>query len=183
MMKHLKKPLHIRDIALTLPFQDGDKIIFDIGNDYAEENYPYYHILQDAEVIRKRERGTKKSKGSQAYITKLSDRDYAKVTWNGKTYTREYQRNVRGQRSLASKGTIKVVGADGRAYMVNKDANYYYNKHFHYIDKTLDYILPWIAPAFGLKMQRTKITDLEDDYQTSEHYNLVANILQSFEEE
>jgi len=183
MMKHLKTPLHIRDIALTLPTADGDKIIFDIGNDYAEQNYPYYHILQDSEVIRKRGRGTDKSRGSQAAISKLSDRDYGKISWNGKTYTKEYQKNVRGQRSLAAKGTIKVVGGDGKSYLVNKDANYYYNKHFHYIDKTLEYILPWIAPAFGLRMQRTEISDLEDDYQTSEHYGLIASILQSFEEE
>ena len=183
MMKHLKTPLHIRDIALTLPSVDGDKIIFDIGNDYAEQYYPYYHILQDSEVIRKRGRGTDKSRGSQAQITKLSERDYAKISWNGKTYKREYQKNVRGQRSLAAKGTIKVVGGDGKAYYVNKDANYYYNKHYHYIEKTLDYVLPWIAPAFGLSMQRTKITDLEDDVQTSEHYGLVSSILQSFEEE
>lgn len=183
MQKHLKRPLHIRDIALTLPFQDGEKIIFDIGNDYAEENYPYYHILQDAEVIRKRGRGTKKSKGSQAEITKLSERDYARVSWNGKTYSREYQRNVRGKRSLAAKATIRVVGADGVAYNINKNANYYYNKHYHYIDKTLEYVLPWLAPAFGLKMGRTEITSLESDYEISEHYNLIASIIQSFGEE
>ena len=58
----------------------GNMYIFEIGNDYAEENYPYYHILEDAEVIRKRGRGTSKSKGSQAQIEKLSQRDYGPVT-------------------------------------------------------------------------------------------------------
>ena len=79
MMKHLKRPLHIRDIALGLPYMSGNMFIFEIGNDYAEENYPYYHILEDAEVIRKRGRGTKLSKGSQAEISKLSERDYGRI--------------------------------------------------------------------------------------------------------
>ena len=78
-MKHANRPAHIRDVALGLPYMSGQQMIFEIGNDYAEEYYPYYHILEDAEVIRKKGRGTKKSRGSQAEITKLSDRDYAKV--------------------------------------------------------------------------------------------------------
>lgn len=182
MQKHLKTPLHIRDIALGLTYISGEQRIFEIGNDYAEEYYPYYHILEDAEVIRKRGRGTKKSRGSQALITKLSERDYARVSFNGKTYSREYQRNVRGKRSLAAKGTIRVVGADGVVYNINKDANYYTNKHYHYIERILDTVLPWIAPAFGLRMGRTEITSLESDYQEQQHDSLIASIISSFEE-
>ena len=33
-------------------------LIFDIGNEYAEREYPYYHILEDAPVIRKKGKGT-----------------------------------------------------------------------------------------------------------------------------
>ena len=183
MMKHLKRPLHIRDVALGLPYMSGNMYIFEIGNDYAEENYPYYHILEDAEVIRKRGRGTSKSKGSQAQIEKLSQRDYGKISFNGKTYSKEYQRNVRGQRSLADKGTIRVVGADGVVYRINKDANYYKNKHYHYIERILNNTLPWIAQANGLRMGRTEMSSLESDYENQEHDSLISGIMSSFMED
>lgn len=182
-IKHKNRPLHIRDIALGLPYMSADQVIFEIGNDYAEEYYPYYHILEDAEVIRKRGRGTKKTRGSQANISKLGDRDYARISFNGKTFTREYQKNVRGKRSLAHKGTIKVIGADGVVYSVNKNANYYYNKHYHYIEKTLDLILPWIAPAFGLRTLRTETTSLESDYESQGMSNLISSIMDSVYED
>ena len=183
MMKHAKRPLHIRDVALGLPYMSGNMYIFEIGNDYAEENYPYYHILEDAEVIRKRGRGTSKSKGSQAQIEKLSQRDYGKISFNGKTYSKEYQRNVRGQRSLADKGTIRVVGADGVVYRINKDANYYKNKHYHYIERILNNTLPWIAQANGLRMGRTEMSSLESDYESQEHDSLISGIMSSFMED
>lgn len=183
MMKHLKRPLHIRDVALGLPYMSGNMYIFEIGNDYAEENYPYYHILEDAEVIRKRGRGISKSKGSQAQIEKLSQRDYGKISFNGKTYSKEYQRNVRGQRSLADKGTIRVVGADGVVYRINKDANYYKNKHYHYIERILNNTLPWIAQANGLRIGRTEMSSLESDYESQEHDSLISGIMSSFMED
>lgn len=182
-VKHANTPLHIRDIALGMPFLSNGTMVFEIGNDYAEENYPYYHILEDSEVIRKRGRGTEKSKGSQAEITKLSDRDYAKISFNGKTYSREYQRNVREKRSLASKSTIIVASADGNRYAINKNANYYLNKHYHYIEKILDETLPWIAGAFGLKMAGTQITSLESDYEEQNMESTIMNIMSSFEGE
>ena len=177
MSKHATRPAHIRDIALGLTFTSNDQAIFEIGNDYAEEYYPYYHILEDAEVIRKRGRGTKKSKGSQAQITKLSERDYARISFNGRTYSREYQKNVRGKRSMASKGTIRVVGADGVVYNINKNASYYTNKHYHYIERILDTILPWIAPAFGLRTGRVERTSLESDYEENNSYDLKSSIM------
>lgn len=182
MMKHLKRPLHIRDIALGLPYMSGNMFIFEIGNDYAEEYYPYYHILEDAEVIRKRGRGTKLSKGSQAEISKLSERDYGRINFNGQTYSREYRKNVRGQRSRIDKATYIVVGSDGRAYRINSNANYYKNKHFRYIERALESTLPWIANEYGLRMGRTEITSLEIDYEQQEHNSLITSIINSFEE-
>lgn len=181
MQKHSKTPLHIRDIALSLPYLSGGTYVFEIGNDYAEENYPYYHILEDAEVIRKRGKGTKLSKGSQASIEKLSDRDYGKISFNGKTYSREYRKNVRGQRSRADKGTYTIVGSDGVVYRVNKDANYYKNKHFQYIERTLNNTLPWIAAENGLRMGRVELTSLETDYEQENYDNLITSIIKSFE--
>lgn len=179
-IKHAKIPLHIRDIALGLTYMSNGQMIFEIGNDYAEEYYPYYHILEDAEVIRKKGRGTKLSKGSQAEITKLSDRDYGRISFNGKTFSREYQKNVRGARSRVEKATYNIVGSDGRVYKVNKDANYYKNIHFHYIERILNNTLPWIAQANGVRMGRTEISSLEIDYENQQSENLITSIMSSF---
>ena len=182
MAKHLKTPLHIRDIALGLPYISSNMHIFEIGNDYAEEYYPYYHILEDAEVIRKRGKGTKTSKGSQAAISKLSERDYGRINFNGKTFSREYQKNVRGQRSRSDKATYIIVGADGQAYRINSNAAYYKNKHYHYIERILNSTLPWIAQSFGLRMGRTETTSIESDYEEQNMGNLISSIISSFEE-
>lgn len=179
-IKHAKTPLHIRDIALGLTYMSNGQMIFEIGNDYAEEYYQYYHILEDAEVIKKKGRGTKLSRGSQAEITKLSDRDYGRISFNGKTFSREYQKNVRGARSRVEKATYNIVGSDGRVYKVNKDANYYKNIHFHYIERILNNTLPWIAQANGVRMGRTEISLLEIDYESQQSENLITSIMSSF---
>lgn len=182
-IKHAKTPLHVRDVALGLTYMSNGQMIFEIGNDYAEEYYPYYHILEDAEVIRKRGRGTKLSKGSQAEITKLSDRDYGRISFNGKTFSREYQKNVRGARSRVEKATYNIVGSDARVYKVNKDANYYKNTHFHFIERILNETLPWIAQANGMRMSRTEISSLETDYENDQSESLITSIMSSFMED
>ena len=183
MQKHLKRPLHIRDIALGNPYVSMEgTCIFEIGDEYSEEYYPYYHILEDSQVIRKRGRGTKGSRGSQAEIKELGKRDYGRISFNGKTYSREYAKNVRGQRSRLGTATRVVVGSDGKAYRVNPNANYYANKHYQYIERTLNMVLPWIAQEYGLRMGRTEITSLELDYESQEYNNLINNVFGSFEE-
>lgn len=184
-IKHKKTPLHIRDIAFGyLPnVVEGSTIYFDIGSDYAEEYYPYYHILEDAEVIRKRGKGNKQSKGSQAQIDVAGGkRDYGRIKFNGKTYSQEYRKNVRGERSRISKATYRIVGSDGIVYKVNANANYYKNKHYHYIERILNQTLPWIAQQNGLRMGRTEITSLEDEYD-KQPSDLILSILNSFEED
>lgn len=179
-MKHKNRPLHIRDVAFgNLPTrEDGGAQIFEIGSDYAEENYHYYHILEDAEVIRKRGKGNKQSKGSQASVEKLSRRDYGRINFNGKTFSQEYRKNVRGERSRVGKATQKIVGSDGKVVVINKDANYYKNIHYHYIERTLDQTLPFIASEFGLKMGKTQISGLEEEYNAQERDdNELSNII------
>ena len=78
----------IRDVAFmnNQVMRMADMMTFDIGNEGAEETHPYYHILQQAPTIRKRGKGTKKSKGSE--IEKAaSQRDFERVNWNGKIFT------------------------------------------------------------------------------------------------
>lgn len=171
-LKHPNRKGHTRDYAfmrLPLAFQ-GDTITFDIGSTNAEKNYPNYHILEDAEVIRTKGKGTKKSKGSQDAISDLKARDYGRVEWNGKTFTQEYKRNVRGSRSRQGKARQIFVDNNGVVYRINETANYYYNKHFQYIERTLDATLPFIAQEMGLKMKRTIDSGL------GEEYGLQANI-------
>lgn len=165
--KHKNRPKHIRDIA----FMDNPIYVninsrtFDIGGYMAESQYPYYHILQDSPVIRKRDRATSKTKGSQAKIEKLGLRDYNKISFNGKTYSREYAKNVRGKReSVVDKSTQWQNGVK-----INKSANNYKNIHYQYIDRTLDLIMPLLAQEFGGKLLRKQNTGLEEDYELSQN--------------
>lgn len=166
--KHPNRPLNIRDIAfMWLPINigaEGNTITFDIGSEYAEENYPYYHILEDAPVIRKAGRGTAKSKGSQAQIRELGKRDYGRINFNGKTYSREYAKNIRGERN-------KVV----------KNATSYRNIHYHYIENMLDKIVPVIAAEYNLKVGRKQLTDLSEEYEQQQLEDRISNIFASFE--
>ena len=183
LMKHAKRPGHIRDIALCLPYISNDTMIFELGNEYAEEYYPYYHILEDAQVIRKRGKSTKGSRGSQAEIKELGKRDYGRISFNGKTYSREYRKNVRGERSRLGTATKVVVGSDGKVYRVNPNASYYANKHFQYIERILNNTLPWIAQEYNMRMGRTELTSLESDFEEQDYSNLISNIINSFEGE
>ena len=166
--KHPNRPLHIKDIAFmwlpTSSSDSGNTITFDIGSEYAEQNYPYYHILQDAPVIRKRGRGTAKSKGSQAQIENLSQRDYGRIRFNGKTYSKEYEKNVRGERNNIVKKSTRYSYKNGSYVKINLESNSYQNVHYHYIDKILDYAVPFIANYFDLKLGRKIDTGLEEEY-------------------
>ena len=197
-IKHKDHPFHIKDVAfMWLPTSmsgDGKSMMFDIGSDYAEENYPYYHILQDAQVIHKKGKGTKTSKGSQALIQDISKRDYGRIKFSGKTYSREYQKNVRGERAKIVDKSTRFVYSNGKTVKINADASTYVNVHYKYIDKILDYSLPFIAQYFGMKLMRKKNSGLEEEYNEQKNqdyrsvalgnYNLdIVDILDSFNEQ
>ena len=147
---------------------------FDLGSERLETIYPYYHILEDSEVIHKRDKGTKSSKGSQATITNLGQRDYGRVEHKvifkdgkGKTsYYQEYRKNVRGKRSALKKETFKVVNDDGvieyREKVVGtKSSTVYINKHYHYIENNLEnWLIGSLNTMFGLKRKRNQASDL-----------------------
>ena len=195
--KHAKRPLHIRDIAFmwlpTSTSETGNTITFNIGSEYAEENYPYYHILQDAPVIHKRNRGTEKSKGTQGKITNLSQRDYSRIKFNGKIYSKEYQKNVRGERAKVVQRSTRTVYTLNGTKKINVDARTYENVHYKYIDKILDTCVPYIADYFELKLKRKVDTGMEEEYseqykQDNQNLNVgnwnldILNIMESFEE-
>lgn len=173
----------IRDVAFknnptyTL---DMDTMAFEIGNDYAEEHYPYYHILEDAPYIRKRNRATDKTKGSQAKVEELSKRDYNVIGFNGKIYTKEYSRNVRGARSRLSSVSHWATDYNGNKVMINRDSNSYLNVHYQYIEKMMNTsILDQLAMEFGLKKPITQVTSLKEDYEALS----IVDIINSLAEE
>lgn len=180
--KHRNRLGHIRDVAffnLPINFVDTNTRTFDIGSEFAEENYPYYHILEDSEVIRIRGKGTTKSKGSQDKISDKKARDYGIVKWNGKTYSQEYRKNVRGVRSRAGKARKVFVDSNGEVYKINENASVYMNVHYHYIERILNATLPFIAMEFGLKQKRTQDTGLKEEYELQQS---MLDIIESFEE-
>lgn len=187
--KHPKRnPLHIKDAIFNnlQMFQTIDTITFDIGNPRLEMTHPYYHILEDSEVIQIREKGTVKSKGSQDKITDAKARDYGIVKWNGKTFSQEYRKNVRGARSRARKGrqSIVVVGSNAQVFRINTKSTYYTNIHYHYIENIIDRMIPLLSESFGLKPRRKESTGLGEEYiaQGQDENGIgVGNILEIFD--
>lgn len=162
--KHPNTPMPVRDVALginEIHYISNDIIYFEIGNDYAERKYPYYHILEEAPVIRKRGKGTKKSGGSQMEIALMSNRDFNIVSFNGKTFTKEYARNIRGKRNRVVDNSTRYIGGGEK---INLKANSYENKHYRYIERTLDTNLPFIAETYNLKPMRVVDSGLAEEY-------------------
>ena len=158
----------------------------DVGGPMAEAIIPHYHILQQAEIIRKRGKGTTTSKGSQDKVSNVLMRDYEKVSFNGKTYSKEYSKNVRGQRSKAKLLLEPKLMYRNGEYVAKVNNRAYINTHYQYIDRTLDVIVPFLADDFGLKVMRKKDTGLEEEYnlQTemeNEEKFSVLDMLESFE--
>ena len=162
---------------------DENTLSFDIGNEFAEEKYPYYHILEDAPTIRKRGKSTEKTRGSQAKVENLGQRDYNRVRWNGKTLSKEYTRNVRGKRLNLGKVSHWATDYNGREYFINREANAYLNTHYHYIEKMLEEygILDQLASDFGLKRKRTEDTGLLGDFLAQgEEQSLIDEVMSHF---
>lgn len=170
MKKHKNRSRHIKDIAfMNLPyFVNENTASFDIGSYIAESKYPYYHILQDAPVIRKRGRGTDKTRGSQRLVGNKALRDYNKVSFNGKTYTREYEKNIRGKRASVLTNTILKSGG-----------NSYFNIHYKYIDNILDVVVPQVAIMYGGIYVGKHGTSLAVDYQAQELANWLEESIDS----
>ena len=185
--KHSKRsPLHLREALFTnvAPLPSGDNaLMFDLGSEQLELSHPYYHILQQAKYIRKRGRATEKTKGSQAKV-EAGKRDYEKVSFNGKTYSKEYERNVRGKRDRLSQASYWATDYKGDKYFINRDANQYLNIHYQYFDRILDMEMPKIADMFGMKLGRKQNSGLGDDYNVQEDMNYgnqLMEILNSFD--
>ena len=169
---HLKQAAE-QEVANTV-VESENTITFDYGSVKLERIYPYYHILQNSPVIRKANKGTKKSKGIQV-LQSVEKRDFESVYWNGKTFTKEYSRNVRGSRVNLSKTTMHLNGE-----YINTGANQYLNIHYKYIDRILDSIAPQIASEFGLKLGRKQYKGLAEEFALQEGVS-VESVLEAFD--
>ena len=182
--KHpFRQPTHLKDKAIECFAKStiiGDNtIVFELGNEEMERNYPHYHILEDTQIIRKRNKGTEKSKGTQDMIKNVSKRDYGYVYWNGKTFTKEYSRNVRGSRNRANSVSRWAV-IDGKPKWVDAQSNSYLNVHYHYIENILNMdILDKLAFEFNLKRTRTLDSGLAEEYAEQQGTS-IENILEIF---
>ena len=180
-----REPLKLKDAVISSMANSTifaeNEISFNIGNEQMEKTHPYYHILENAPVIRKRGKGTDKSRGSQAKIEDVGQRDYERVSFNGKTFTKEYAKNVRGKRNRIDNVTHFVSDSRGNRKMINREAGAYQNVHYMYIEKILDSgILNTIAEEQGLKVMRKSNTGLAEEYFAQQGELDLASIIDSF---
>ena len=180
-----REPLKLKDAVISSMANSTifveNEISFNIGNEQMEKTHPYYHILENAPVIRKRGKGTDKSRGSQAKIENVGQRDYERISFNGKSFTKEYAKNVRGKRNRIDNVTHFVSDSRGNRKMINREAGAYQNIHYMYIERILDSgILNTIAEEQGLKVMRKSNTGLAEEYFAQQGEIDLASIIDSF---
>ena len=180
-----RQPLKLKTAVIQCiadtTLKEQDIITFDIGSESLERMHPYYHILEDAPVIRKRNKGTEKSLGSQAKIEDAGKRDYGRVSFNGKTFSKEYSRNVRGKRNRLDSVDHYITDSRGNVKRVNRESNSYQNVHYRYIERILDSgILDTIAQEQDLKLMRKKDTGLGEEYFAQQEEVDFQDIVDSF---
>ena len=178
--KHSKRP-QPRDLRSHISYSISSSLVmgenfatFDIGNEKMEKNFPYYHILQEAPTIRKAYKATVKSRGSE-YGKSPFEIDYERVYWNGKTFTKEYAKNVRGSRVNLSKTQMHLNGQ-----FINEGSNQYLNMHYKYLDRIADEVANALASEFNLKLGRKQDTGLIEEFAMQEGIT-VENVLAAFE--
>ena len=181
-----REPLKLKDAVISSmansTISTENEISFNIGNEQMEKTHPYYHILEQAPVIRKRGKGTDKTRGSQAKIIEdVGKRDYERVSFNGKSFTKEYARNVRGKRNRTDNVTHFISDSRGNRKVVNREAGAYQNIHDMYIERILDSgILNTIAEEQGLKLMRKSNTGLGEEYFAQQGEIDLTSIIDSF---
>ena len=170
---HISAYMLILEEGTTLCAQVNENmIIFDIGNEKAERDYPYYHILEDSPIIRKREKSDVKTRGSQATIKDKGKRDYSIISFNGKSFSKEYSKNIRGQRKQVIEKATYYINENGKRVARDentKSSNSYVNKHYHYLENMAIKINPILADMFGIQYVGSRGTSLKDEYIMQEY--------------
>lgn len=178
----LKLKIAVRDcMNETTMLGNNNSMTFDIGSENLERMHPYYHILENSPIIRKKGQGTEKTKGSQAKIDDVGKRDYERVSFNGKTFSKEYARNVRGKRNRLDSVDHYITDSRGKLKRVNRESNSYQNVHYMYIERILDSgILEVLADENGMKLLRKSNTGLAEEYAEQEGFSGLQDIIDSF---
>lgn len=179
-----RNPLHLQDAArkcIQQTFQtlEENVVMFDYGNEELERTHPYYHILENTPYIRKAGRSTEKSRGSQAKIEDASKRNYEEVSWNGKTFTKEYRRNIRGSRKRNDKVSRWAYGGNFKVF-VNREANSYLNEHYQYIETVIDSIVYMLGEQNGARFVGRRNQGLMEEYFSQFDSSVSNDILNTF---
>ena len=151
--RKFNKP-HMRTLAL-----DNNPIVvvspklqyFEIGNEQAEQKAPYYHILEDAKTISNPNKGTIRSKGSQAFVLPKSKRDYSVGSIDSQgVITPEYRGSFNAGKRSYWNAQRRLI--DRRYETRNERQKFRYNIHYAYIERILETHLPQIASLSGLRL-------------------------------
>lgn len=175
--KHKGRTEHIKQVAFldNQPMYVTDNmIVFEIGNERAERLYPYYHILEDSPIIRKKGRADTYTKGSQDKVVDKGSRDYSIISFNCKTFSKEYQKNVRGMRKQVIDNATYFTGKGKQRVPHNEDSKSYRNIHYHYLENIALEINPILADMFGITYVGSKGTSLKDEYIAQE-YGIISD--------
>lgn len=169
-----KEKPHMKDSALIanaiVPLSNGT-IYFEIGNANAEDLTPHYHILEDAKIIRRANKSTKITRGSQDFVEK-GKRNYGgyimRQTRQTKSslfgfletiqeYRQNQSRNFWGDAAKAREYSERVK------YHHKNQRNYYENVHWKYIERILEQLVPEIAIKIGAKLGKTNVEFMRDE--------------------
>jgi hypothetical protein len=133
---------------------------FELGNEYAEEKAPQYHILEDARKIKNPNMGTPQTLGTQRNVKDRKKRDYGKMTyltqgtstWRGQEYRQSFRgrSNIWKENLRISTKRFEQKWNKKRGYRV--DNTFRYNEHFGYIERILEDITPRIAQQVKAKL-------------------------------
>jgi hypothetical protein len=145
---------HMKNVALKnnpIIVVSPEIQVFELGNEYAEENAPQYHILEDSKIIKSP--GTTQSRGTQRKITNVRKRDYGKITYlktgNAVKVGQEYRTAFKSRSNIWGVNTTLALK---RFNARNEKRNYRYNIHFGYIERILEEITPLIAQQFNARL-------------------------------
>lgn len=171
--KHKNRKYHMVDVAFKknpTEYLSNDLLVFDIGNEEAEKDYPYYHILEDSPVIRKRGRSTVTSRGSQQYVKNLGQRNYSKVSLSGKMFRKEYGDWLDSMRKAVQTSSFEYVKENGKIVGVKKiESDTYFNSRYHYIENILGLLIPSLESTFNIKYKGASDNGLVEEYFMQEY--------------
>jgi len=147
---------------------------FELGNEYAEEKAPQYHILEDSRKIKNPNMGTPQTLGTQRNVKDRKKRDYGKMTYLGQGLNlwrgQEYRQSFRGRSNIwkenlrISTKRFEQKWNKKRGYRV--DNSFRYNEHYGYIERILEDITPRIAQQVNAKLIIGNVPLLDSDMES-----------------